>query len=53
MTDYKELYLKMLCASEQAITLLIAAQRECEERYIDMAESNITLLPDLSKGESE
>ena len=33
MADYKELYLKMLRASEQAINLLILAQRECEALY--------------------
>jgi hypothetical protein len=34
MSDYKELYLKMLRASEKALNLLIEAQRECEELYI-------------------
>jgi len=32
--DYKELYLKMVRASEEAIRVLIAAQRECEELYL-------------------
>lgn len=34
MVDYKKLYLKMLNASEDAIQILIAAQRECEEIII-------------------
>lgn len=34
MLSYKELYLKMFRASEQAIQILITAQRECEEQYI-------------------
>lgn len=34
MPDYKEMYLKMLQASEQAVNILIAAQQECEELYI-------------------
>ena len=34
MPDYKEMYLKMVRASEQAINILIKAQRECEELYI-------------------
>lgn len=31
---YKELYFKMLSASEEAINAIIKAQRECEELYI-------------------
>ena len=31
--DYKEMYLKMVRASEQAIRILVEAQRECEELY--------------------
>ena len=50
MTDYKELYILMLDASERAIEeiekqnygaakdFLIAAERECEERYISAAQ---------------
>lgn len=34
MPDYKEMYLKLFRASEEAVNLLIAAQRECEELYI-------------------
>ncbi|MFI3312495.1 MAG: hypothetical protein R3Y62_01275 [Eubacteriales bacterium] len=34
MTDYKELYLKMVRASEEAINIIIEAQQECEEQYI-------------------
>ena len=34
MPDYKEMYLKMFRASEQAVNILIAAQRECEELYL-------------------
>ena len=32
--DYKELYLKMMRASEQAIRILAEAQQECEELYL-------------------
>lgn len=38
MPDYKEMYFKMLRASEEAIRLLIRAQRECEELYISSPE---------------
>lgn len=34
MPDYKEMYLKLFRASEEAVNLLIAAQRECEEIYV-------------------
>ena len=35
MPDYKEMYLKMLRASEEAVTILIKAQQECEELYVN------------------
>lgn len=34
MPDYKEMYLKMLAASEEAIRIIIEAQQDCEEMYI-------------------
>ena len=38
MADYKEMYLKMVRASEQAIRTLIKAQQECEEMYLSGSE---------------
>jgi hypothetical protein len=32
--DYKQMYFKMAAAMEDAIELLINAQRDCEELYI-------------------
>ena len=32
--DFKEMYLRMVRASEEAIRLLIEAQQECEEMYV-------------------
>ena len=32
MIDYKELYLTMFRATEKAMNILAAAQRECEEQ---------------------
>ena len=32
--DYKEMYLKMMRATEKAIRILVDAQRECEELYV-------------------
>ena len=43
MPNYKELYLKMMRASEQAIRTLIRAQQECEELYV--SEADLTDLP--------
>lgn len=36
--DYKEMYMKMMRASEAAINILIEAQRECEEMYLEATE---------------
>ena len=38
MPDYKELYLKMMRASEEAIRTLIKTQQECEELYLQDAD---------------
>ena len=43
MPDYKEMYFKMVRASEQAINILIKAQQECEEMYISGPE--LTVIP--------
>ena len=39
--DYKEMYFKMVRASEDVINILIEAQRECEELYISMKKTEI------------
>lgn len=51
MPDYKKMYLKLVRATEEAINVLVAAQRECEEMYLSTPESNITVLspPDAKK----
>lgn len=48
MTDYKEMYLTLFRATEQAINTLIEAQRECEELYISEPETELRVisLPD-------
>ena len=43
MPNYKELHLKTMRASEQAIRTLIRAQQECEELYV--SEADLTVLP--------
>ena len=35
MPDYKEMYLKMVRAAENAMKLIIKAQQECEDIYIE------------------
>ena len=44
MSDYKEIYFKMVRASEQAIRILIKAQQECEELYVSDPEAELTVL---------
>ena len=34
MPDYKEMYLDLFRASEEALDILIAAHRMCEEMYL-------------------
>lgn len=42
--DYKETYLKMMHASEEAIRLLIKAQQECEEMYVNAEDPELIVL---------
>ena len=44
MPDYKEMYLKMFRASEQAINILIKAGQECEELYISSPEPELQII---------
>ncbi len=39
--NYQAMYYKMMDATEKAIEILIKAQRECEEMYVDAAEAEI------------
>ena len=52
MPDYKEMYLKLFRASEDAVNLLIAAQRECEELYLSSPEPELKVIP-LPEPENE
>ena len=45
MSDYKEMYLHMARAAEEAIRALIAAQRDCEELYMSQTKPEPQLLP--------
>ena len=46
MPDYKEMYLTMMRATEQAIRILIEAQQQCEEMYLNTSEADLN---DLEK----
>lgn len=48
--DYKEMYLKMVRATEAAMNILIETQRECEEMYTGAVDRR---LYDLGLGVSE
>lgn len=49
MPDYQSLYLKLFRATEEAIQLLMTAQQECEELYMNQGETPVTLLPTTQK----
>lgn len=50
MPDYKEMYLTMVRASEDAINCLTEAQKKCEELYISSPEPELTVLtPDFQR----
>lgn len=42
MADYKELYLMLLKANEEAMEVLNKAQNMCEEQYAELAEKKRT-----------
>ena len=44
MPDYKEMYFKMVRATEKATDRLIAAQQECEEMYISSPEPELKIV---------
>ena len=52
MPDYKKMYIEMMRETENAINILIAAQRRCEEMYISAPETKITVLP-VKDGEQD
>ncbi len=44
MADYKEMYVHLMRETERAIQILIQAQRDCEEMYINAPETKLTVL---------
>ena len=53
MPDYKKMYIEMMRETENAINILIAAQRRCEELYINAPETEITVLPVKDQAQDE
>ena len=53
MPDYQEMYLKMFRASEAAANILIEAQRECEQMYIEAPEAELRVLSAQTGGMDE
>lgn len=51
MPDYKKMYFKLFRATEQAMNLLITAQRECEELYISSPEREFQVVALPKEGE--
>ena len=51
--DYKTMYYTMMQASEKAIRILIEAQRQCEEIYLNQTEPSLTLLPTKEPEENQ
>ena len=45
MPDYKEMYLHLMRECEKAVRILIAAQQECERKYLEGEEPELLLLP--------
>ena len=44
MADYKQMYLEVMQATEDAIQRLIEAQQRCEEMYMDAVETPLTVI---------
>lgn len=49
------MYLKLFRASEEAVNVLIAAQRECEELYVSAPEPELKIItqPEPESGKKE
>ena len=51
MPDYKKMYGELFRATENAINILIAAQRECEEMYLKAPEPELEFVPPTGDGD--
>lgn len=53
MPNYKKMYLRLFRATEEAIGLLIEAQRECEEMAMAQPEAELILLAQENTGSAK
>ena len=53
MPDYKEMYLTLFRATEQAVNTLIAAQQRCEDLYVNDPGAELLLLSPDGEQEEE
>lgn len=53
MPDYREMYLTLFRAVEQAVDILIEAQRTCEEIYLSQEEPALVILSEQQAATSE
>lgn len=49
MPDYKEMYLTLFRATEDAVRTLIAAQCACEEAYLSSPEVELLVVENLNE----
>ncbi len=53
MPDYKEMYIHLAQETEKAVRILIKAQQDCEEMYINSPEPELTILePPVAGGDA-
>lgn len=51
MADYKEMYRQLFRASEQAMNIIIKAQRECEEMYMSDEKAQVSPIENAQESE--
>lgn len=47
MPDYREMYLTLFRAAEQAVNTLIQAQQKCEELYMTQEQANLKVFSQI------
>ena len=53
MPDYREMYIHLFQETEKAVRILIKAQQDCEELYINSPEPELTVLePPMEGGDA-
>jgi len=53
MPDYKEMYFRLMRATEDAIRTLINAQQECEEMFLSEPGEKSIFLPSFEESEND